>query len=132
MKRISVLGLVLPADADDDLPDDDVRWSAVMCRFNSATRPFAAPVKDAAGMSSNADSALRRSSFVELCAPAGLEAVVCEGVGLVCCGLVCCAQVPTGIASSADAAIAVVQLAGERFIAWLLPEQILKIFSRRN
>jgi hypothetical protein len=75
-------------------------------------------------MSFNAASALRRSSFAEVCAPAGLEAVVCEGVGLACC-----AQVPTGIASSADAAIAVAQLAGERFIAWLLPEQMLKIFT---
>jgi hypothetical protein len=69
---------------------------------------------------------LRRSSFAELCAPAGLE-VVCEDAGLVCC-----AQLPTGIASSADAAIAVVQLAVERFIAWLLPEQMLKSFPERN
>ena len=81
--------------------------------------------RDASGISFNAASALRRSSFAELCASAGLEEVVCEGVGLVCC-----AQLPTGIASSADAAIAVVQLAVERFIAWLLPEQMLKSSCR--
>lgn len=118
----SVLALVLllPAGAEDLPADaDDERCSAVMCRFNSATRLFAVPVNDAAGISFNAASALRRCSFEELCAPAGREAEgVCEGVGLVCC-----AQLPTGIASSADAAIAVVQLAVERFIAWLLPEQ---------
>jgi hypothetical protein len=116
----SVLALVLLLVAGaEDFPADDERCSAVMCRFNSATRLFAVPVNDAAGISLNAASALRRCSFDELCAPAGREAEgVCEGVGLVCC-----AQLPTGIASSADAAIAVVQLAVERFIAWLLPEQ---------
>ena len=72
---VLALVLLLPAGAEG-LPANDERSSAVMCRFNSATRLFAVPVNDAAGISFNAASAFRRCSFDELWSSAGREAKV--------------------------------------------------------
>jgi hypothetical protein len=100
---------------------------ALKWRFSSATRVFAVPVSDVSGMSASADCACRRCSFAEPCfasAP-GVRSACGAGAVLLGRGAVdgvgCWAQLPTGMASSADAATAVVQLAVERFIAWLLP-----------